>query len=229
MASIREILPDEVIVVEQMGSPVGSLLKEEAEALGQTVYSRHIEFASGRTCARSALEALGVPTQPILRGLSREPIWPIGIAGSITHCAGYCAAAVTSNHSIKSIGIDAEPNEPLPDRVLREIATEYEIRSLGVLPSALTCWDRLLFSAKESVYKAWYPIMRCWLGFEEVYVTIDTITKTYQAQIGLNHPRAQEFDSLLWYGRYTSDTSLIITSMVIYRKVLTQTPFSVSV
>jgi len=217
MSELREILPDEVVVVKQLGPPMGWLLEEEAEVLGQTVLSRGMEFAAGRTCARSALGALGVPTQPILRGLCREPIWPIGIVGSITHCDGYCAAVVAHNHKIKSIGIDAEPNEPLPNGILREIATENEIRSLDDFPSALTSWDRLLFSAKESIYKAWYPIMKCWLGFEEACVTIDPIAKTFQAQISPEHPRAHDINSLRWCGRFTKDNNYIVTSMVIYR------------
>ena len=217
MSKLSEILPDEVITVEQLGSPIGTLLDEEAETLGQAVLSRREEFAAGRTCARSALSALGVSPQPILRGLNREPIWPAGIVGSITHCDGYCAAAVARDHRIESIGIDAEPNEPLPDGVIREVALEDEIRALESLTSEHVNWDRLLFCAKESVFKAWYPIMKCWLGFEEAYVTIDPITMSFQAQIRSNQLHTQETNSLCWHGRFTKSTNHILTALVIYR------------
>lgn len=217
MSMLREILPNEVIVVEQLGSPVGTLLDEEAAALGQAVLSRRVEFAAGRTCARNALSVLGVPAQPILRGLYREPIWPTGTVGSITHCNGYFAAAVARNQRIESIGIDAEPNEPLPEGVLREIALVDEIRALEYLPPEHISWDRLLFCAKESVFKAWYPIMKCWLGFEEACVVIDPIAMTFQAQIRPKHPRAQKMSSLLWHGRFAQNVNHIFTAIVVYR------------
>ena len=44
-------------------------------------------------------------------------------------------------------------------------------------------WDRLLFSAKESVYKAWFPLARCWLGFEDVTVHVDIATGEFRAEI----------------------------------------------
>ncbi len=217
MSQLKGILPNEIVAVEQVGPPAGTLLEEEAEALGRAVFSRRMEFAAGRSCARRALEVLGVPAQPILRGICREPIWPAGIVGSITHCAGYCAAAVARDCRIESIGIDAEPNEPLPDGVLREIATETEIRFLEELPPGLACWDRLLFSAKESVYKAWYPTMKCWLGFEEAQITIYPADKTFQARIPRGDPGGGAGGGLCWKGRYAHNTEYVVTSLVIHR------------
>lgn len=76
---ISTILPTDVVAVEQVGKPCGTLMEDESDALGHAIQKRIEEFAAGRTCARLALNALGVPAQPILRGSSREPLWPLGI------------------------------------------------------------------------------------------------------------------------------------------------------
>jgi 4''''-phosphopantetheinyl transferase len=90
----------------------------------------------------------------------------------MTHCRGLRAAAVAFAHDADAIGIDAEPDEPLPDGVIDIVASPAERRRLRALPVRGVSWDRLLFSAKESVYKAWYPRERSWLGFEDADVAL---------------------------------------------------------
>jgi 4'-phosphopantetheinyl transferase EntD len=94
------------------------------------------------------------------------------VVGSITHCEGYQAAAVARRIDAVSVGIDAEPNEVLPARVLPSVASEEERGRLLALPGGGVCWDRVLFSAKETVFKAWYPIALRWLGFHDVRLVI---------------------------------------------------------
>ena len=105
--------------------------------------------------------------------------------GSITHCAGYRAAAVASTREVLTIGLDAEPNETLPDGVLDHVSLPGERARLRDLAATApgTCWDRLLFSAKESVYKAWFPLTRQWLGFEDADITIDPAAGTFEARL----------------------------------------------
>ena len=178
------ILPPHVSCREQLGPPSGSLVPEEERLLGEkTVHKRREEFAAGRTCARSALAALGVQPGPILPGQEREPLWPAGIVGSITHCAGYSAAAVALRTDYASIGIDAEPNEPLPAETLNMIASAVERIWIRNAPDVQLCRDRLVFSAKESVYKVWYPITRCWLDFSEAEIEFDVAGGSFQAQL----------------------------------------------
>ncbi|OHV42323.1 4-phosphopantetheinyl transferase [Parafrankia colletiae] len=155
------------------------LFPEEAATLTRAVDKRRREFTTGRICAHRALEALGEPAVPILSGEHREPRWPGGVVGSITHTRGYRAAAVARQvpGATVSVGIDAEPNEATPGGVLREISLPQERDLLAELGRAHSqvCWDRLLFSAKESVYKAWFPLARRWLGFDdaELVLTVD--------------------------------------------------------
>jgi 4'-phosphopantetheinyl transferase EntD len=151
------------------------LFPEEREHVANAVAKRRVEFAAVRRCARRALQELGYPPVPILPGEQREPRWPEGVVGSMTHCAGYCAAAVARGGEVSALGIDAEVHAPLPEGVLDLISLESERALLAELtdrvPGAVH-WDRVLFSAKESVYKAWFPLTRRWLGFEQADIEL---------------------------------------------------------
>ncbi|MDQ4102366.1 MAG: 4'-phosphopantetheinyl transferase superfamily protein [Actinomycetota bacterium] len=173
---IERILPGAVASAEAFDDPPdAALYPGEAEMITRAVDKRRREFRTVRHCARLALRQLGLPPVPVLRGEHGEPQWPPGIVGSMTHCAGYRAAAVARKSNLCSLGIDAEPHQPLPAGVLDAIARDDErdhLVQLGATDIA-TCWDRLLFCAKEAVYKAWFPLMRDWLGFEDAAVTIN--------------------------------------------------------
>jgi 4'-phosphopantetheinyl transferase EntD len=164
---IALIVPAGVEVAEATGPlPGEALLPEEEVLVARAVDKRRAEFTTVRTCARIALGRLGLPPAPLLSGPKREPIWPDGVVGSITHCDGYRAAAVARASEIAAIGIDAEPHDPLPDGILDRVTLPAERAHLRDLPPGVH-WDRLLFSAKESVYKTWFPLAQRWLGFEE--------------------------------------------------------------
>ncbi|CUU56368.1 4'-phosphopantetheinyl transferase EntD (siderophore biosynthesis) [Parafrankia irregularis] len=158
------------------GDPDAALFPAEAAVLTRAVDKRRREFTTGRICAHRALRALGEAAVPILPGEHREPRWPDGVVGSITHTAGYRAAVVARTVAGRavSVGIDAEPNEATPGGVLREISLPDERDRLTELGRAhpAVAWDRLLFSAKESVYKAWFPLARRWLGFGDADLTL---------------------------------------------------------
>jgi 4'-phosphopantetheinyl transferase EntD len=184
---IERILPGQVAAVEAFGDdPAAELFPQELAAVARATESRRREFATGRACARAALARLGYPAVAVPRGPRGDPVWPEGLVGSITHCAGYRAAAVALADDVLSLGIDAEPDEALPDPGMLELIALAEERArLGELAAALpgTGWDRLLFSAKESVYKAWFPLARRWLGFESAHVSIDQDQGAFTARV----------------------------------------------
>jgi 4'-phosphopantetheinyl transferase EntD len=163
----------------------GELFDEEWAVVDNAVAARRAEFAAGRVCARRALAELGVPPTPILSGPAREPLWPDGVVGSITHCAGYRGAAVARSIDVATIGIDAEPHEPLPDGLIDVVGLAEERSQLAALSAARsgTRWDRLLFCAKESVYKAWFPLTGRWLEFEDAVITFATDESSFTARI----------------------------------------------
>ena len=166
------LLPTGVAVADSRVDLNVPLFPEEEERASSMIVSRRAEFVTVRACARLALGRLGVPPVPLVPGKAGEPSWPNGIVGSMTHCRGLRAAAVALAHDVDAIGIDAEPNEPLPADVIDVVASQAERRWLQALPVGTISWDRLLFSAKESVYKAWYPRERSWLGFEDAVVAL---------------------------------------------------------
>ena len=145
-------------------------LPEEEPLIARSVAKRRNEFITVRHCARLALEGLGVPPVPILKGEKGEPCWPDGVVGSLTHCDGYRGAAVGKRDAVRSVGIDAEPHDVLPNGVLDAISLPAERAELSALPDGLH-WDRILFCAKEATYKAWFPVTRRWLGFEDAHIT----------------------------------------------------------
>jgi 4'-phosphopantetheinyl transferase EntD len=215
---IDRILPPWVMVAEMSGDvPDDTLFPEEEPLIARAVEKRRREFVTGRHCARKALARLGVPSRPILRGDRGAPQWPSGTIGSITHCAGYRAAAVATSANGFTIGIDAEPHEPLPDGVLETVASPEEIAALGRLhdQKPRVSWDRILFSAKESVYKAWFPLTGRWLDFAEATVDVDP-SGQFAATLLISDPRMGA-DRLT--GRWIVSDGLLATAIALPRVV----------
>ncbi|MER0243691.1 4'-phosphopantetheinyl transferase superfamily protein [Streptomyces sp. HSW2009] len=154
------------------------LFPEEAALLTRSVQKRRNEFTTVRACARRAMAGLGLPPTPVLPGKRGEPGWPEGVVGSMTHCDGYRAAALAPASVARSIGIDAEPHAPLPEGVLDVVSLAPERErgqqiARGAWGGGPVHWDRLLFSAKESVFKAWYPLARRELDFSDAELTFE--------------------------------------------------------
>ena len=181
---IEKILPVGVAWAEEFGDRADAVLfPDEAAAVARAVDRRRREFATARSLAREAMAGLGVAPVSVPPGERGAPRWPPGVVGSITHCAGYCAATVARADQVRAIGIDAEPDAPLPDGVLGRISLPGERAMLRGLAAPGPRWDLLLFSAKESVYKAWFPLTGRWLGFEDAELTIDPAAGTFAARI----------------------------------------------
>jgi 4'-phosphopantetheinyl transferase EntD len=146
---------------------------EERTAVAAAVRKRQLEFANGRACARRALAQLGLEDASIPVGKRRQPLWPSGFVGSITHTGGFCAAVTARAESYRSVGIDAEPDEPLPTEVVGMVCTEAELRHGQALEPHHRCIaDRLIFSAKEAVYKLQYPLAEAFVDFDQVAIEL---------------------------------------------------------
>jgi len=175
-ASLSRLVPRSVVVRERETDLTAVLHQDEALHISRSMPSRRAEFTTGRALARQALEALGHADWALLAGPGGEPLWPPGITGSLTHCDGYRGVAVVDASLVRAIGIDAEPNEPLPRGVLSHVTTDDERRRLDTVSfPAGVAGDRLLFSAKESAFKAFYAMTRSWVTFLdiEVWLKID--------------------------------------------------------
>jgi len=153
------------------GEPSSPLFPEELALVASAVEKRRLEFARGRQCARAALRRLGFADSPLLSGSQREPLWPTGVVGSITHTHGLCVAAVGRQSSYAGVGIDVEPAAPLQRPVAERVATEAEMSALRSLPPLLAA--RLIFSAKEAFYKCQFYRTRQFLGFFDVSLELE--------------------------------------------------------
>ena len=210
---IDRLLPPAVETVETTAEVLEvELFPEEREAMGRAVEKRRREFVTGRACARQALERLGLDPVPIGSGQRGEPLWPDGVVGSITHCRSYRACAVAPAERIASVGIDAEPHEPLPDGVLEQVASERERGALGANGVHM---DRLLFSAKEAIYKAWFPLAGRWLGFEDVHLSIDGAGETFAAELLVPGPRVNGSRLTGFSGRWCVEGDIVATAVVV--------------
>ncbi|MFB4285470.1 MULTISPECIES: 4'-phosphopantetheinyl transferase family protein [unclassified Nonomuraea] len=211
---IEEILPATVMTFDTFTDPPDAVLfPEEADLVRQAADKRRREFTTARHCVHQALERLGVPPVPVLSGAHGEPAWPAGVVGSITHCAGYRGAAVGTAPG--TIGIDAEPHGPLPPGVLEAISVPQERRLLRRLEAEHpgTSWDRILFSAKESVYKAWYPLALRWLDFQDAVIVLDPLSGTFDARLLVAGPSWQGTRVSGFTGRWMTGNGLVLTAI----------------
>jgi 4'-phosphopantetheinyl transferase EntD len=119
---------------------------------------------------------------------------------------------------VAGVGIDAEPHAPLPDGVLGQIARTEERPQLAELAGAEpeVHWDRLLFCAKETVYKVWFPLAGCWLGFEDATLTFDPVTCAFRARLLKPWPRAGAAPQAL-EGRWLVRDGLVLSAIALAR------------
>ena len=217
---IEEILPESVAAAEAFTDPPGvELFPAEEAAIARAWDKRRREFTTARYCARLALARIGVPAAPIVPGERGAPGWPDGVVGSMTHCAGYRAAAVARATDVVTIGVDAEPNEPLPEGVEESVTGPAERAWLSRMDVHRpdVCWDRLVFSAKESVYKAWFPLPRRWLDFSEAVVTVDPPAGTFTARLTVPGPVVAGAPITAFTGTWLARDGLVLTSVVLTR------------
>ena len=150
---IESCLPTGVVVVEAFDDVPGeAVFPGEESLIENAVETRRREFVTARRCAREALASLGRTPGPITAGPRREPRWPVGLVGSMTHTDGFRAAAVARQSVVASIGIDAEQNESLPAGVEKVVSVDGELEMLAALASARPeiQWGRLRLSPGDN-------------------------------------------------------------------------------
>ena len=175
---------DVAVATETNPAAAEPLFASEEAAVRDAVSARRTEFAVGRTCARRALGKPGAPGSPICVGEMREPLWPRGFVGSITHCGSFWAAAVARSSELSGLGIDAALNQPLEPAVRDLIVACDAEAALAGRTDFGVFWDIVLFSAKEAIFKTWWPARRQWLDFADVHVALNQAAGTFTADIG---------------------------------------------
>jgi len=201
-----------VLVTTRTDAPDTSAWPAELAVVDGLPEPRRAEYITVRDCARQALARLGVPPVAILGDPKGAPIWPDGIVGSLTHCRGFRGAAVARAGDVTVLGIDAEPEESLPPGIGQRIATDAEWSRIELLTrqDASVPWDHLLFSAKESVYKAWFPTTRVGLDFLAVDITLQTDGR---GELVFLCPLPAEVAQLDWHLAWEAQDGILATAV----------------
>ena len=159
-----------VLIGHRLISPgdENALLRDEAAAFAGSVVKVRRASGAARIVARQLLARLGYPECPVPRAASGAPVWPAGVVGSLAHDARVAVATVGMSRDVGALGIDVEPAECLPSELLALVATPRERLEIGDDPFQ----GRLLFAAKEAVYKAVYPLDRTFLEHHDVQINL---------------------------------------------------------
>ncbi|WP_062118599.1 4'-phosphopantetheinyl transferase family protein [Aureimonas sp. AU40] len=144
------------------------LLPEEAGSITARQPARRDASGAVRWAARQLLKAHGLGEAAILRAPSGAPIWPGGLTGSLAHDETMAVAALGRIDAVGSLGVDVEPPEPLSPDLLALVVT-----GADRLPEpADLLAARLVFCAKEAVYKAVYPLDGQILDYGDIAVDL---------------------------------------------------------
>lgn len=189
---------DGVVVVARRLDEPAELHPAEAVLLSdRAVDSRRIDFSAGRTAARVALARLGgTDAGPVGRGSAGEPEWPAGVVGSITHAAGWALVVAASQERSGGIGVDLEAASRYFPELGAEIAFGEERDRLAALdPAGLERAAVEMFAVKEAIYKAFYPRVRIFFGFDAVMVSPSAggYVATFREELDTHYLPGDEF------------------------------------
>ncbi|MEC9376162.1 MAG: 4'-phosphopantetheinyl transferase superfamily protein [Pseudomonadota bacterium] len=180
------------------------LLEGEINQTDGMIDKRKNDFIHGRYCARKALMKLGKDAEAIYVGKNREPIWPEGVTGSISHSEEIALAVVAHKYNIDSIGIDIESSVPLEADLAKMILRSDEKEWSDPTES------KILFSIKESIYKCIFPQLGFFVDFQEMKVLKSELAGSFLAA-----PQTKEINAGLSgqiCGRYLILDRFVISS-----------------
>lgn len=172
---------------------------QEAALVAAAVARRQRQFYAGRACARAALAALGVAPAPLLRTAIGAPAWPDGVVGSLAHCERAALAVVAPQARWRVLGIDIEPDQPLPDDVAEFALTPGERAQLAAMPQDAARMALVHFSAKECVHKCVHPLRDAFLEFDEVEIYVDARAGHWQP-IARSARAVTALAGMQWFG-----------------------------
>ena len=159
------------------------LLPEEASATTNFSQKRLAEFKLGRACVHEIFASLGFADVPLRVGESRQPLWPEGLVGSISHTGDIAICAIASKQDIAGIGIDIEAIESEAFDLLTMVASPAELERMHAPRASCNYLAKLLFSAKESVFKCQFTVTGKWRDFKDVNLELDFENKVFATSL----------------------------------------------
>ena len=146
------------------------------QQLSQAGRKRKTDHLAGRLAAFYALNRKTIPGI----GSSGEPQWPASVSGSISH-SGTQAVAICRESGLVGIDCEAIIDECEAREIQDGVINTQEAQLLAESAFPFNLAFTLTFSAKESLFKALFPQVQAWMGFESARVTAltsDTLTLT---------------------------------------------------
>jgi len=173
------------VACEQIDLCEGDIFQEESIFIEHAIPKRKREFIAGRTCARKALSDIGIHGCRILVGKKREPLWPEGVTGSITHDGNHAVAVVAKTNSISMVGVDLSDRSPLNHELIRMVCTNEEIENINKFSLSDFVLDpfKSIFSIKESVFKCLFPTVQEIFNFNDVLLIIRPDSSTVRVKL----------------------------------------------
>jgi 4'-phosphopantetheinyl transferase EntD len=210
---LEPLFPNGVASIFSESVPANLQLHPEELQFTKKMAERRLqEFQHGRSCARLALSMLDQPPGPVGRGKHREPLWPAGCIGSISHAGDHAAAAVAAADLFLGIGLDMEFADPIEDGLIASICRPDEIDRVDD-GEDMGYRAKLLFSIKESIYKCLWPLTREFVDFTEIEVRLVDDSNQYEAIPHTAKCDAAPVNRLS--GRYRQYGNLILASAYI--------------
>ncbi len=137
--------------------------------LANVAVKRQLEYAAGRIAARKAIEATGHNSEFPKTGDARQPLWPNGLVGSISHTDAIAVAVVALLDNFDGVGLDVERMQEIDLSTAEQFLTQRELTSLADSANDIERFALLrAFSYKEALYKCVYPKIQKYIDFLEV-------------------------------------------------------------
>jgi enterobactin synthetase component D len=182
------------------------------EGLQDAAQVRKQEFIAGRYCAIQAAKNIGLTIESLPRASTREPIWPLGITGSISHSKQMAISCISKSSDYLSLGIDSEEliKPKIASEVAATIGTQDELAFLASLDFSFGL--TVMFSAKEALYKALFPLARTFIDFKDVkLISLDPAKGDFELELISSHPLLAKY-----LGRYVGTFRMMNQTIVTF-------------
>ncbi|KHN67465.1 NrgA [Acinetobacter oleivorans] len=175
---------------------------DHPQKIAQAHPKRQHEYLCGRILAQAVLKHHFGLNRPITSMQEHLPIWPTHVLGSISHSQNKLIVALSDKASYLGIDIEHWVTSKFAQESAHLILTPSELELWKVKVSKFFDFSQfvsLIFSVKESLYKAVYPIAKQYIDFLEAFVVdIDfenkKLTLAFTSEIQQRYQLLERYD-----------------------------------
>jgi 4'-phosphopantetheinyl transferase EntD len=119
------------------------------------------------------LSKVGAASSGVATGPEGEPLWPEGWVGSISHRSALSIVAIARSSDALGLGVDIEPDVPCSPELVRRLCSGREVSRIAALHQPTEAMARVVFSAKEALHKAQFPLTLAPSGLRHIEVLLE--------------------------------------------------------